>query len=101
LYGADANIGYHGLVWFKLNMDREERIRFECGKVIHVAMELKQQTIVQLPLENGADIILGRPVWAVRGHNCEVVPRDVFQRVRAGLRVAAAAIEENKTSTSV
>ncbi|KAM0248021.1 hypothetical protein ACHAQJ_009626 [Trichoderma viride] len=100
-YGADANIGYHGLVWFKLKIDREERIRFECGRVIHVAMELRQQTIVQLLLENGADINLGRPVWDIRGHNCDMVSRHVFQRVRASLRVAVAAIEENNTSITV
>lgn len=45
-YGTEANIGLHGLVWFELKMEREERIRFESGRVIHVAMELRQQTIV-------------------------------------------------------
>ncbi|KAL7904228.1 kinase-like protein [Trichoderma velutinum] len=95
-YGADANVGYHGLAWYRLKMDREKRINFECGRVIHVAMELKQHTIVQLLLENGADINLGRPVWDVRGHNCRGVPRDVFQRVRAGLRAAAAARNEKR-----
>ncbi|KAM6478539.1 kinase-like protein [Trichoderma sp. SZMC 28011] len=99
-YGADANVGYHGLAWYKLKMDREERIKFECGRVIHVAMELRQHKIVELLLENGADINLGRPIWDVRTHNCKVVPRDVFQRVRAGLRAAVAAREEKKTAVT-
>ncbi|UKZ78996.1 hypothetical protein TrVFT333_006747 [Trichoderma virens FT-333] len=94
-YGADANVGYHGLCWYKLKMDREERIKFECGRVIQVAMELRHETIVQLLLEYGADINLGRPVWDFRTHNCEMVPRDVFQRVRAGLNAAVAARENN------
>ncbi|KAF3063035.1 Serine/threonine-protein kinase gad8 [Trichoderma lentiforme] len=99
-YGADANVGYHGLAWYKLKMDREERIKFECGRVIHVAMELRQHRIVELLLENGADINLGRPIWDVRTHNCKLVPRDVFQRVRAGLRAAVAAREEKKTGVT-
>ncbi|KAL6823274.1 kinase-like protein [Trichoderma camerunense] len=99
-YGADANVGYHGLAWYKLKMDREERIKFECGRVIHVAMELRQHKIVELLLENGADINLGRPIWDVRTHNCKLVPRDVFQRVRAGLWAAVAAREEKKTAVT-
>ncbi|PTB49134.1 hypothetical protein M431DRAFT_317468 [Trichoderma harzianum CBS 226.95] len=99
-YGADANVGYHGLAWYKLKMDREERIKFECGRAIHVAMELRQHKIVELLLENGADINLGRPIWDVRTHSCKLVPRDVFQRVRAGLRAAVAAREEKKTAVT-
>ncbi|KAK4076774.1 uncharacterized protein Triagg1_4377 [Trichoderma aggressivum f. europaeum] len=99
-YGADANVGYHGLDWHGLKMDRKESIKFECGRVIHVAMELRQHKIVQLLLENGADINLGRPIWDARTHHCKPVPRDVFQRVRAGLRAAAAAREEKKTAVA-
>ncbi|KAL7957566.1 kinase-like protein [Trichoderma compactum] len=99
-YGADANVGYHGLDWHELKMDREEGIKFECGRVIHVAMELRQHGIVQLLLENGADINLGRPIWDVRTHKCKPVPRDVFQRVRAGLRAAVAARGEQKTTVA-
>ncbi|PNP56728.1 hypothetical protein THARTR1_03424 [Trichoderma harzianum] len=100
-YGADANVGYHDLSWSKLKMDREESIKFECGRVIHVAMELRQHKIVELLLENGADINLGRPIWDVRAHDCTLVPRDVFQRVRAGLRAAVAAREEKKAAVIV
>lgn len=91
--GADANVGYHGLRWYRLKMDREESIKFECGRVIHVAMELRQQQIVQLLLASDTDIKLGRPVWDV--------PRNVYQRVRAGLRAEVAAKEESKTSSVV
>ncbi|RFU72247.1 serine threonine- kinase gad8 [Trichoderma arundinaceum] len=64
-YGADANVGYHDVSWIELQMEREELIKFGCGRVIHLAMELRQREMVQLLLDSGADIKLGRPAWEI------------------------------------
>jgi hypothetical protein len=39
--------------------------------VVHVAIELRQQEIVQFLLASGADINLGRPVWDIKDDNCK------------------------------
>ncbi|PNY28157.1 Serine/threonine-protein kinase gad8 [Tolypocladium capitatum] len=96
-HGADANVGYHDLTRKLSEIHQRSEIMFSCGRVIELAMELNQQEIVQLLLASGADIGLISPVWPVPGHDCQQVPRTVYQRVTAGLRVAAAR-KEGKTA---
>ncbi|KAI1077739.1 protein kinase [Whalleya microplaca] len=91
-HGADANVGYHDLSINLLEIHQgREQIMFSCGRVVELAMELRQQEMVRLLLASGADIGLLAPIWPVPGHDCRLVPRDVYQRVTAGLRTAPAA----------
>jgi len=100
-HGADANVGYHNLSWNLLEMNQgREQIMFSCGRVVELAMELRQEELVQLLLAAGADIALVQPVWPVPGHDCQLVPRIVYQRVTAGLRTAAVACKEGKAAAA-
>jgi serum/glucocorticoid-regulated kinase 2 len=100
-HGADANVGYHNLSWNLVEMNQgREQIMFSCGRVVELAMELRQQELVQLLLAGGADIGLVQHVWPVPGRDCELVPRAVYQRVTAGLRAAVAAGKEGKVAAA-
>lgn len=100
-HGADANVGYHNLSWNLVEMNQGRgQIMFSCGRVVELAMELRQQKLVQLLLAGGADIGLVQPVWPVPGHDCQLVPKVVYQRVTAGLRAAVAARKEGKAAAT-
>jgi serum/glucocorticoid-regulated kinase 2 len=103
-HGADANVGYHDLRiptrgfnihgWDEPLLGvpepaREDACRYGCGRVVELAMALRLGEIVRLLLEAGADVGVAHPVWNVLGHECGFVPRDVYQRVTAGLRAVA------------
>ncbi|KAL2016672.1 hypothetical protein VTK56DRAFT_3174 [Thermocarpiscus australiensis] len=102
-HGADANAGYHDLRWDQMERPphgREDAGRFSCGRVVELAMVLGQLEIVQLLLAASADIGLAQPIWNVKGHDCKLVPRDVYQRVAAGLRAAAAAAAKTESEAT-
>ncbi|KAK1241349.1 hypothetical protein MKX08_001323 [Trichoderma sp. CBMAI-0020] len=83
-HGADANVGYHGL-HASLML---KHIKFGCGRVIQLAMELKRHAAVKLLLAAGADIGLAQPVWHVPGHRCWGVTRVFYQTTMSRLRTA-------------
>ncbi|KAH7131246.1 protein kinase [Dactylonectria macrodidyma] len=100
-HGADVNAPYHDLRWSLVEMSqREELIMFSCGRVVELAMQLKQPEMVQLLLAGGARIDLPQPVWPVPGHGCAVVPRGVYQRVMADLRAAVVSRKESTADTA-
>ncbi|KAK2754541.1 hypothetical protein FQN54_006942 [Arachnomyces sp. PD_36] len=85
---ADANVAYHA-----------SNGNFSCGRVIQRAMELEHFEIVQLLLDCGANIGLPHPVWPMPPwpepvHICEPVDRNVYLKVTAGLKAAAAESRE-------
>ncbi|ETS06288.1 kinase-like protein [Trichoderma reesei RUT C-30] len=82
--GADPNVGYHDLTAEEGKKD----IKFRCGRVIELAMELKRQETVKLLLAAGADLRVERPVWRVPGHTCSEVSRAFHQSITARLRTA-------------
>ncbi|KAH7123351.1 protein kinase [Dactylonectria estremocensis] len=100
-HGADVNTGYHDLSWGLAEMYQEEEgIMFSCGRAVELAMQLRQPEMVELLLASGARIDLPQPAWLVPGHKCAVVPRSVYQRVTAGLRMAVAARGQDKAAAS-
>ncbi|KAK7731089.1 Serine/threonine-protein kinase [Cytospora paraplurivora] len=99
-YGADPDAGFHGMVplappgaaLFPVRPEDEySRPTTGCGRVVQLAMDLGHLDIVRLLIASGADISLEQPVW--RLHECEMVPRDVYFKVIAGLRAEAAAMK--------
>ncbi|PNP46769.1 hypothetical protein TGAMA5MH_01721 [Trichoderma gamsii] len=80
--GANANIGYHDLI----HDLGPEHIKFRCGRVIQLAMELKRYETIKLLLAAGADISLAQPVWCVPGHTCQEVTRVFYQTTMSRLR---------------
>ncbi|KAI0385756.1 protein kinase [Hypomontagnella monticulosa] len=100
-YGVDANVSYHGVLRDldeMMNFEWEP-IKFSCGRVVQLAIELGYHEIVQLLLAHGADIDLVQPVWAVPGHDCGFVPRPMYQKVVAGLRKGTAARKGEQNSS--
>jgi serum/glucocorticoid-regulated kinase 2 len=110
-HGADANVGYHDLcfggdIWEHKEADGlllwphepKDAARFSCGRVVELAMAMRQPELVRLLLAAGADIGLAHPVWNVKGHErrCALARRDVYQRVTAGLRAALKAYNDEK-----
>lgn len=88
-YGADSNIGYHDMSMLLLPGSHSmEPLYMHCGRPIHLAMELGYADVVHLLLEYGADVELGQPVWEY--HECRMIPREVYHRIVARLRAAAA-----------
>lgn len=82
--GANANVGYHGL-HASLML---KHIKFGCGRVIQLAMELRRHESIKLLLAAGADIGLAQPVWRVPGHRCWEVTRGFYQTTMSRLRAA-------------
>jgi serum/glucocorticoid-regulated kinase 2 len=71
------------------------RSAFSCGRIIELAMDLRFVEMAQLLLDHGADMGLASPVWYAQGHECEFVPRSVYQRVTAALRaILSKSLEE-------
>ncbi|KAL7944576.1 protein kinase [Trichoderma barbatum] len=89
-HGANANVGYHDLY----TEEGVKYVRFQCGRVIELAMELKRYEMIKLLLAAGADINVPQPVWLVPGHSCDEVPRGFHQSIMRSLRAAAAAAKE-------
>ncbi|KAH8627345.1 hypothetical protein IG631_17113 [Alternaria alternata] len=86
--GANPNLGYHGI-------HRGMRSAFSCGRIVELAMDLRFVEMVQMLLDHGADIGRAPPVWYAQGHECEFVPRSVYQRVMAALRaIQSESLEE-------
>lgn len=91
-HGANANVGYHDLRAELPGLHYESTPpSMACGRVIQLAMDLGHQDMVRLLLNSGADIGLAQPVW--RYHECEMVPRDIYFKITAGLRAAAEAMK--------
>ncbi|KAH7124970.1 hypothetical protein B0J13DRAFT_565963 [Dactylonectria estremocensis] len=71
-HGANANVSYHGLTGGRQEpgdpAPTTPAPQFSCGRVAQLAMELGSSEIVQLLLDNGADIHLAQPSWPVPGH---------------------------------
>ncbi|CAN9204413.1 unnamed protein product [Alternaria alternata] len=87
-HGANPNLGYHCV---RSGM----RSAFSCGRIIELAMDLGFVEMAQLLLDHGADMGLASPVWYAQGHECEFVPRSVYQRVTAALRaILSKSLEE-------
>ncbi|KAI8957860.1 protein kinase [Daldinia sp. FL1419] len=98
-HGANANAGYHSLIWDLYEYDMmKDPIWFSCGWPIELAMELGYQEMVELLLDSDADINLPQPSWPVPGHDCMSVPRIVYQKVTARLRAAVAARDDKTIS---
>jgi hypothetical protein len=53
---------------------------------VQLAMELRLFKMVALLGEYGVDVELKAPVWDVQWHECQPVPRIVYQRLTAALR---------------
>ncbi|KAI0099447.1 protein kinase [Daldinia grandis] len=98
-HGADANASYHSLHWDldEYNVGKDP-IWFSCAWPVELAMELGHQEIVELLLDNGADINLPQPSWPVPGHHCGSVPRLVYQKVTVRLRATVAAKHDGEAS---
>ncbi|EAT81126.1 hypothetical protein HBI56_104630 [Parastagonospora nodorum] len=80
-HGANSNVAYHDYPQ-QMAISREGgAVGFSCGRAVQLGMELGRFDIVRVLRSNGADIGLERPVWDVRDHRCEAVPREVWQRV--------------------
>ncbi|TFB04981.1 hypothetical protein CCMA1212_002673 [Trichoderma ghanense] len=90
--GADANVGYHDLTAEGGKKD----IRFSCGRVIELAMELGRRETVKLLLAAGADLCVEKPVWRVPGHTCSEVSRAFYQSITARLRAAEESLKGQK-----
>ncbi|KKO99894.1 AGC/AKT protein kinase [Trichoderma harzianum] len=91
-HGADVNVGYH-------DFHGERRSLFidvTCGRVIEAAMELGHRDMVELFLEMGADIHLPQPTWQF--HDCWMIARSVYLRVRTKLREVEAAWQSTRDS---
>lgn len=80
--GADPNVGYHDL-YGELGV---KYIKFRCGRVIQLAMELKRHETIKLLLAADADISLAQPVWRVPRHVCWEVTRAFYQTTMSRLR---------------
>lgn len=89
-HGANPNVGYHDL----LAKTGVVSIKYGCGRVIELAMELGRQETMKLLFAAGADIHVARPVWRVYGHSYTKVPRDFHQITTARLRAAAASAKK-------
>ncbi|PNP54871.1 hypothetical protein THARTR1_04560 [Trichoderma harzianum] len=92
-HGADVNVGYHGLHGDHRSL---QVIDVTCGRVIEAAMELGHRDMVELFLEKGADIHLPQPT--LQFHDCPMIPRSVYFRVRMGLREVEAAWQSTRDS---
>ncbi|KAL7959632.1 hypothetical protein V8C34DRAFT_322723 [Trichoderma compactum] len=86
-HGADVNVGYHGLHGEHRSL---QVIDATCRKVIEAAIELGHRDIVELFLEKEADIHLPQPTWQF--HDCPMIPRSVYVRVRTALREVEAGL---------
>ncbi|KAM0522406.1 hypothetical protein ACHAPE_001996 [Trichoderma viride] len=80
--GANASIGYHDLI----DDLGSTHIKFGCGRVLQLAMELKRHEAIKLLLTAGAGISLAQPVWCVPGHGCREVTRAFYQTTMSRLR---------------
>jgi ankyrin repeat protein len=92
--GANVNSAFHGLSPFYSLRDiserkRERRTQVECGTAIQLAMDRRDQGMVQLLLDFGADINLESAIWLY--HECPQIPRSEYLRITASLRAAVAA----------
>ncbi|PTB62986.1 hypothetical protein BBK36DRAFT_1093504, partial [Trichoderma citrinoviride] len=87
---ADPNVGYHDL----RAEEGKKDIKFRCGRVIELAMELGRRETVKLLLAAGADLCVEKPVWRVPGHTCSAVSRAFHQSLTAKLRVAEEAVKK-------
>ncbi|KAL7803585.1 kinase-like domain-containing protein [Trichoderma aethiopicum] len=90
--GADPNVGYHDL----MAEEGKKDIRFQCGRVIELAMELGRRETVKLLLAAGADLGVEKPVWRVPGHTCSEVSRAFYQSITAKLRAAEESVKKHK-----
>jgi serum/glucocorticoid-regulated kinase 2 len=86
--GADVNSAFHSLLPFYDMRDikdrrREPRIHIRCGRAIQIAMDQRDQGMVQLLLDFGADINLEPPIWLY--HECSLISRSEYLRITAGL----------------
>lgn len=81
-HGADVNVGFHDL---SLDLLHDLwPINISCGRPIQLAMELEHHNVVQLLLDNDADINLSQPV--LQHHDCEMIPRMVYHQIISRLR---------------
>lgn len=91
-HGADPNVGYHFLCGLdpELGGDQETVVSadFACGRVVQLAMEKQHTEIVQLLLNNGADVTLPQPACHPPDHICPMVPRSTYLRVTSNLAAA-------------
>jgi ankyrin repeat protein len=78
-HGADVNAGYHKL-------DGSTSPRLPCGRVVQLAMYMRNYDLVHLLIASGADIYLGHPT--IHFHDCPTLSRRVHLRITAGLREA-------------
>ncbi|KAL6901143.1 hypothetical protein GGI43DRAFT_369474 [Trichoderma evansii] len=92
--GADVNSAFHDLFPFRnirdiINRKREPRAHINCGRAIQLAMDQRDQEMVQLLLDFGADINPESPIWLY--HECPQISRSDYLRITASLRAAVAA----------
>jgi serum/glucocorticoid-regulated kinase 2 len=95
---ANVNASYHSLAGHGPgeydNFDTAVPAGFSCGKVVQLAAEKGHSEVVQLLLDNGAEVTL--PRMTLPGpHTCRLVPRATYLRVAADLEAAAAARKED------
>lgn len=90
-HGADANVGYHDL-GVSAAQELWTQMHVKCGRAIQLAMDLGNREIVELLLDHGAEINLAQPVWQF--HQCNMIPRTVYLKITADLRVASAKREQ-------
>lgn len=82
VHGADVNIGFHGLK--ESELPGLWRADVSCGRPIQLALELEHHGLVQVLLDNGADIDIAQPVS--QDHNCKMIPRVVYHQIVLRLR---------------
>ncbi|KAM0469194.1 hypothetical protein ACHAPX_010579 [Trichoderma viride] len=82
VYGADVNIGFHGLK--ESDLPGLWRADVSCGRPIQLALELEHHNLVQVLLDNGADIDMAQPVS--QDYNCKMIPRVAYYQIVSRLR---------------
>jgi len=64
--------------------------RWSCGRVVQLAMYMRNHDMVRLLLESGAEVYFRRVNYPVeRDHVCPSLGRKIYLRITAGLREAA------------
>ena len=82
-HGADVNAEYHDLPSSTLP-------RLPCGRVVQLAMYMRNHAVVHLLLESGARIYFSHLKHPIeQGHHCPTLGRNLYLRITAGLREAA------------